>query len=175
MKFGSPLLFSVFSTTTTLLMGSPAHAHNACSALINAHFGQAHIIETEQLSSGDHLSGLNSLSKSVAVSRSFCRIRGKITPTPASDIRFEVWLPTKADWNGRYLGAGNGGNAGSFHYREMMNSLRGGYAVSGTDTGHVGSAFDSSYAYGHPEQLIDFGWRAIHLTAVASKAVIQAG
>ena len=46
----------------------------------------------------------------------FCRVTGTLRPSADSDIRFEVWLPEEADWNGRYLGAGNGGFAGSINY-----------------------------------------------------------
>jgi feruloyl esterase len=50
--------------------------------------------------------------------------------------------------------------------------LRRGYATASNDTGHkVGSA---SFAVGHPEKLIDFGYRAMHEMAVQSKAIIQA-
>ena len=41
----------------------------------------------------------------------FCRVAGVLRPTSDSAIHFEVWLPNQ-DWNGRLLGAGNGGFAG---------------------------------------------------------------
>ncbi|HKV41618.1 MAG TPA: hypothetical protein VJX67_20610, partial [Blastocatellia bacterium] len=40
-----------------------------------------------------------------------CEVKGVATPTPDSEIRFEVWLPAK-DWNGRFQQDGNGGWAG---------------------------------------------------------------
>jgi hypothetical protein len=86
-----------------------------------------------------------------------------------SDIKFEVWLPPESAWNGKYQGIGNGGFAGSLIYRSMDRSLKAGYAVSGTDTGHSGGPLDAAWALGHPEKIVDFGWRAIHETAVASK------
>ena len=33
----------------------------------------------------------------------FCRVTGVIKPTPDSDIRFEVWMPS-AGWNGKFQG-----------------------------------------------------------------------
>src|SRR3954469_12086596 len=39
----------------------------------------------------------------------FCRVKLRLKPTPASDIQAEVWLPAAAAWNGKLLGAGNGG------------------------------------------------------------------
>src|SRR6185436_15725265 len=47
-----------------------------------------------------------------------------------------------------------------------------GYAAASNDTGHKGS--NASFAVGHPEKLIDFGYRAMHEMAVQSKAIIQA-
>ena len=64
----------------------------------------------------------------------------------------------------------NGGNAGTPVYASMDNGLKGGYAVSGHDTGHIGAMNDSSYAIGHPEQVVDFGWRSLHEVALAAGA-----
>jgi hypothetical protein len=109
-----------------------------------------------------------------SVSVSFCRVEGTISPTADSDIRFELWLPPSSAWNGKYEGVGNGGFAGFITYIPMGQALEAGYAVSGTDTGHVAAVTDARWAVGHPEKVVDFGWRAIHETAVASKAIVQA-
>jgi len=101
----------------------------------------------------------------------FCRVRGELRPTPDSDIRFEVWLPEKG-WNGRYLGVGNGGFAGEVDYRALAHDVSDGFAAAATDTGHFGDSEDASWAYGHPEKIADFGWRAIHLTAIVAKQII---
>ena len=47
-----------------------------------------------------------------------------------------------------------------------------GYAASITDTGHDGRS--ASFALGHPEKLIDWGYRAAHEMAVKSKAIMAA-
>ena len=103
----------------------------------------------------------------------FCRVAGVIRPTSDSYIRFEVWLPV-SDWNGKFLGAGNGGFAGSINYNSMAGNLRRGYATAGTDTGHEADAEDASWAFHHPEKIIDFGYRAIHVTSQNAKSLIQA-
>ena len=103
----------------------------------------------------------------------FCRVTGIFQPTADSQIRFEIWLPEK-DWNQRFLGVGNGGFAGSIGYRELAGNVRRGYATAGSDTGHQADAEDASWAYGHPEKIKDFGWRAVHLTAERAKEVIAA-
>lgn len=102
----------------------------------------------------------------------FCRVAGRIRPEAASDIRFEVWMPTKT-WGGRIFSVGNGGFAGSLSYMEMSQAVRAGHASATTDTGHSGSAFDSGWARGNPAKIRDYGWRAIHLTAATSKRLVR--
>ena len=41
-----------------------------------------------------------------------------------------------------------------------------------TDTGHQGGS--ASFALGHPEKLIDFGYRSTHEMTIAAKAIIRA-
>ncbi|MBV9499534.1 MAG: tannase/feruloyl esterase family alpha/beta hydrolase [Acidobacteriaceae bacterium] len=103
----------------------------------------------------------------------FCRVAGVLRPSSDSYIRFEVWLPTRA-WNGKYLGVGNGGFAGSIDYRAMSGNLKRGYATAATDTGHEADAADASWAYGHPDRVIAFGYRALHETTANAKLLIQA-
>lgn len=103
----------------------------------------------------------------------FCRVQGVIKPTADSDVRFEVWMPS-ANWNGRFEGAGNGGFAGAINYGGLAMALRAGFASASTDTGHEASGIQASWALGHPEKTADFGYRAIHLTAVAGKAIVAA-
>src|SRR3954470_10997023 len=101
----------------------------------------------------------------------FCRVAATLRPSADSDIKIEVWLPV-AGWNGKYQAVGNGAFSGSIAYPAMMNALARGYATSSTDTGHTGNT--ASFAAGHPEKVIDFGWRAVHEMAVASKRIVAA-
>jgi hypothetical protein len=103
----------------------------------------------------------------------FCRVAGEFHPTSDSRIRFEVWLPEQA-WNGRLLGVGNGGFAGSIGYRQMAGYLQRGFVVAGSDAGHQGEATDASWAWQHPEKVKDFGWRAVHLTTQRAKEIVDA-
>jgi feruloyl esterase len=103
----------------------------------------------------------------------FCRVAGTLRPTADSDIRFEVWLPTSG-WNGKFVGTGNGVWAGSIVLSSMAEPLAKGYATMATDDGHQGSPLDGNFAAGHPEKLVDFGYRAVHETTVAAKALIKA-
>ena len=81
-------------------------------------------------------------------------------------------MPEKG-WNHRFLGAGNGGFAGSIYYGQLGDSLKHGFATAGTDAGHQADAQDASWAYQHPEKITDFGYRAVHLTAERAKAIIN--
>jgi feruloyl esterase len=54
----------------------------------------------------------------------------------------------------------------------MGAQLRGGYAVVATDTGHSGDS--PEFAIGHPESIVDWGHRAVHLTAVTARKIVQA-
>ena len=103
----------------------------------------------------------------------FCRVAGSIQPTGDSDIHFEVWMPSSG-WNGKFAGVDNGGYAGSINYAGMGGALSQNYAVASTDTGHEAFVVDASWALGHPEKIIDFGYRAIHETTEQSKALVAA-
>src|SRR5690348_7871420 len=100
----------------------------------------------------------------------FCRVAATLKPSGDSDIKIEVWLP-QTNWNGKFQAVGNGGWAGVISYREMSEALRRGYATASTDTGHVGGR--GQFAYGHPEKLIDFGWRSEHEMTVKAKAIVN--
>jgi len=101
----------------------------------------------------------------------FCRVRATLTPSSDSDIKAEVWLPA-SNWNGKYEAVGGGGWAGAISYAAMAAAVRAGYATSSTDTGHTGGTAD--FSLGHPEKLIDFGYRAVHETTAFAKPVVQA-
>ena len=100
----------------------------------------------------------------------FCRVAAILKPTSDSVINIEVWLPATG-WNGKFQAVGNGGWTGSIAYPAMMAALGRGYATSSTDTGHEGGS--ASFALGHPEKLVDFGYRSVHEMTVAAKKVIS--
>jgi hypothetical protein len=105
----------------------------------------------------------------------YCRVLGVARPTADSDIRVEVALPPKDAWNHRYLQVGNGGFAGDLPDDDILEGLAAGYAVAGTDDGHMSkSGEDASWAAGHPEKVIDFGYRALKETTEAARVVVRA-
>lgn len=102
----------------------------------------------------------------------FCRVVALSKPTADSNIRIEVWLPL-AGWNGKFMGQGNGGFAGAIDYHGLAIAVLSGFAGGGTDTGHTGGATDSGWALGHPEKVVDFGWRGVHAMTELSKTLVQ--
>ena len=58
-------------------------------------------------------------------------------------------------------------------YGSGPGALERGYATVGTDTGHVSSMVDGSWALNNVERQENFGHRAVHLTAVTAKAIIE--
>lgn len=101
----------------------------------------------------------------------FCRVAATLKPSPDSDIKIEVWLPTSG-WNGKFEAVGNGGWAGAIVYAALAQALRRGYATSSTDTGHAGGS--GAFAQGHPEKLVDYAYRSEHEMTLKAKALIEA-
>jgi hypothetical protein len=108
----------------------------------------------------------------VPIAKASCRVTATAHPSSDSVIKFEVWLPV--DWNGRIWGVGNGNLAGQIVYRYLGGRLADGYAMVATDAGHETNSMDSTWAVGHPEKVVDFGYRAIHEAAVDAKRVVAA-
>jgi len=106
----------------------------------------------------------------------FCRVQAISKPSADSNIFFEVWLPDRSNWNGRFLSTGEGGFAGTPNYSRngldgaMDEIVRRGYATASTDTGH--RTTDNWWAVGHPEKAADYLYRAKHVTTVAAKAIV---
>jgi feruloyl esterase len=152
---------SVFALTLAgLAAPAMAHAETACADLAKTALPHATVTKAVEETVGD---------------KPVCKLSVTAKPTADSDIRLELWIPQGAGWNGKYLQLGNGGFAGSIPVIQFGRLVRTGYAVSGTDDGHqdpVGT--NASWALGHPEKVIDFGWRALKETTDLSKALIVA-
>ncbi len=101
---------------------------------------------------------------------SHCSVKVILTPSSDSHIEMELWMPS-TNWNGKFLALGNGGWAGSISYAAMASGLEEGYAVASNDTGH--KEYSAAFAVGHPEKLVDFGYRSMHEMAIHSKTIIE--
>src|ERR1035437_3255501 len=103
----------------------------------------------------------------------FCRVSLMDTPVADSAIPIEVWMPAKG-WNGKFRGQGNGGFAGQTDFVGLAVAVMQGYASGGTDTGHPDTGLNPNWALGHPEKVIDYGYRAVHEMTAKSKSVVEA-
>jgi len=161
-----------------LLVNAPAYAQDACERLTAAKIPNTTITLAQTVAAGTFNgppapksgSGLSLLYKSLPA---FCRVVAEAKPTPDSDIKLEVWLPVSG-WNGKLQGIGVGGFGGSIDNVQLATSVKAGYAATATDTGHTGSPLDAGWAMGHPEKVIDYGYRGIHEMTRVAKTVIAA-
>jgi feruloyl esterase len=146
-------------------------AAGACEELSKLTLPGAAIRLAESVAAGAFTPPVQLNSDAVRALPSFCRIAATLKPTSDSDIKIEVWLPASG-WNGKFQAVGNGAFNGSISYAAMMAAVTRGYAASSTDTGHVGGS--ASFAFGHPEKVIDFGWRAVHEMTTTAKKIVAA-
>ena len=147
-------------------------AQRPCESLADLKLAKATITSSVLVPEGP-FSGTSGPGNSPAVIvPTHCVVKAVAKPTSDSEIKFEVWLPP-AGWNGKYQQVGNGGWAGTIPASAMIEPLRRGYATAGTDDGHEGGG-GASWAIGHPEKLIDFGYRAVHETNLQAQAIIRA-
>jgi tannase/feruloyl esterase len=165
--------FGVLLATVAVLFPVPLLAQTSCDELSKLALSNASVTSATLVPAGPF--------KAPAVpgqpAASFdlpahCRVAGVAKPTSDSEIKFEVWLPAEG-WNGKLEQVGNGGFAGTIPLFAMATPLMRGYATAGTDDGHSGGQ-DVSWAIGHPEKVIDFGYRAVHETSLQAKAIAHA-
>jgi hypothetical protein len=100
----------------------------------------------------------------------YCRITGNILP----EVAFEVNLPSS--WNRRFYMSGNGGYAGERpdEPRRVLlrnNALRHGFVSATTNTGHDAVREPLGSFAVDRAKLIDYAFRAVHLTATTAKRV----
>lgn len=158
------------------VFGRSGMAQDACEAMKNLTLAHATVISATHFEAGQIAFPVGSPSKiQNFAAPQHCEVKVVSKPTSDSEINIEIWLPEKATWNGKYLQLGSGGWDGAIARANLLEPLKRDYTVSATDDGHQGSsAVDASFAVGHPERLIDFGYRALGETASISKAIIQA-
>ena len=158
-----------------LTASSPAFAAT-CESLSTLKLPTTTITSAQQVAAGAFTSPYPDMPGSTFNPKSlpaFCRVQATLKPAPDSDIKIEVWMPLSG-WNGNFRGVGNGGFAGYLDYPDLGTAISEGFASASTNTGHDGTPIDAGWAKGHPDKIVDFGWRAIHETAVAAKAIIKA-
>jgi Tannase and feruloyl esterase len=165
------------SSIAFMLLGAAA-ATTPCESLANLKLDKARVTSAQMVAEGpapvrQGRAGGNP-PPAPAMIPAHCAVQLVLTPTPDSLINMELWLPPLEKWNGKFMGVGNGGFAGSIQglANEMPQALRLGYATAGTDTGHQEQG--GAWAIGHPEKMIDFGYRATHEMTLKSKQIVKA-
>ena len=104
----------------------------------------------------------------------YCQIKGSIAPK----IGFELRLPV-AGWTQRFLQLGCGGLCGVLNIRvehadDCRPVVEHSVALASTDMGHRGTMMGDGSFGSDNQARIDFAYRGVHLTALASKALIRA-
>ncbi len=97
-----------------------------------------------------------------------CQVRIFIQPA----LNIEVKLPTA--WNGRLYMFGNGGWAGepfdsAGRLATASRGLKAGFVTASTDTGHSAVAEPGASFALNRQELLDYGFRSLHLTAETAK------
>src|SRR5260370_37312814 len=134
-----------------------------CADLAKTSFGAEVKIESATLAPGTEKPPEN------------CDVRGTIWP----EAKFALKLP--AAWNGRFQMVGSGGTAGVLSLAAVDAGVRKGYATVSTDTGHD-AAKEPLATFGRrgpdnpnaDRKVIDFGYMAVHETAVLAKKIGKA-
>ena len=139
----------------------------------NISFGQGNV--SEESAACQKLRQLDNLNITSAEIREndqsndpYCYIRGIISPA----IYFHAQLPLQRNWNGRFLQWGDGGKDGDLDFAN--HRVAEGYAVTNSNTGHDnGVEPGASFAFNNRQAEIDFGYRAVHLTVMAGKLLVN--
>jgi feruloyl esterase len=156
---------TMVSLVVLLLAGSNnLAAQNAASAVSgNEHACQA-LVDTPNLTITSAR-----LREAAGSMPTYCYVKGSISPA----IQYHVQLPLPENWNGRFLKWGDGGTDGDLDFADERVAQ--GYAVANSNMGHDnGSEPAASFAFNNRQAEIDFGYRAVHLTANAGKTLVKA-
>jgi Tannase and feruloyl esterase len=102
----------------------------------------------------------------------YCHVTGQILP----EVRFELSLP--ASWNNRFYMFGNGGYAGETLSTQgrgatRNTALKARFAVAQTNTGHDAAIEPFGTFAVNRQKLLDYAFRAVHVTAETSKKIIR--
>jgi feruloyl esterase len=160
-------LFTVSALHVFSQAGAPAVS---CDSLAKAALPDTRITLAQSYAEGEYVTPPDMQTHTPAAKLpAICRVLATITTSSDSEVKAEVWLP-QSGWNGNMVGATYPGRPVVQH-NELIDGVRSGYAAVMID----GLALDRwAAAAGHPEQLIDDGYRGMHLITVTGKALIKA-
>jgi feruloyl esterase len=164
----TPVLLVAFALAAMAVGATPA-AVDSCSNLIGN--GSLQSLPNTTITSATTVSGTFTPPGGGPIQGlpSFCRVAATLKPSPVSNVKIEVWLPT-GGWNQKLQAVGNGGLAGTISYAALAIAIKGGFASVSTDTGHIAS--DITWLPDEEKEK-DYGYRAIHGMTVFAKTVAQ--
>ncbi len=145
----------------------PSHAAPTCASIIDLPLPNTTVTLAQSYIANQIVTGVTKAPVGL------CRIAGTARPSPDSNIKFEVWIPTDGSWNGKYEQIGNGGFAGTIWVSYVADAVSRGYAAAATDDGTSGPPPGAATFIGHPDVLKDFGYRALKVTTDNSKTIIR--
>ena len=155
------LLLSLLAVTPSAF-AAPADAETVdrCSTILSMDFltvqdAPARIVTAEQVS----LAG---------ETPAHCVVNGYVAP----QVGFELKLPLSG-WNGKLVAVGNAGWGGRVNSNSCDRHVRRGYACVASDTGHRGGGSDGLWAANNLAAQVDFGYRSVHVMALAAKAIVS--
>src|SRR5688572_11600285 len=95
------------------LMSQSAFAQQPCERLTDLKVGTATITSAATKAEGPFVPSAGAAPvANLLVLPAHCAVAGVIRPTSDSVIKFAMWLPLPAAWNGKYRQEGNSGWAG---------------------------------------------------------------
>ena len=98
-------------------------------------------------------------------------------PIPISALKSGCRRPPAGTANSR--AKDRAASAGAISAGAMLEALKAGYATMSTDNGHItdttqtNGGSEQTWALGHPEKMLDFAFRAMHVSTVAAKQVVR--
>lgn len=162
------ILFTCSISTLTGLsaMAEAQDSVAACEALSHVDFLGIDEAPT-QIASAEVVDPKNSNNDSFGRSPVYCSVSGYVWP----QVGFELRLPITG-WNGKFIEIGCGGACGHLGWTFWCPVHRG-YACIVADMGHRGVDQDGLWAANNLQAQIDFGFRGVHVAAVAGKAITE--
>lgn len=143
--------------------GGAVDASARCTALARSPFAFNGLMDAPTIINGAKMQRVEKAGVDV------CLVDGYVAPS----VGFRLALPV-ADWNGKYFQSGCGSSCGAPTMFWCDTPLSRGYACASTDMGHAGNAFAWAWAGNNLPAMVDFGYRATHVTAIAAKAIAAA-
>ncbi len=137
---------------------TPTHAQAQCLQMARTDFSRTLDAPTQV--------AVAAVVEATARTVAYCQVQGYVQP----QVGFELQLPLTS-WNGKFIEVGCGGWCGSVETIGCEAPVRRGYACIAADMGHKGTPLDVLWAENNLQALVDFGYRGVHVAALAGKAI----